>query len=324
MTPLDLTIVIPSAYRPAALSRCLDGLARQTVLPRATVVALRSDDAEGEEVCARFEQRQTTVVRVETGGVVVAMKAGLAAVDTEWVAFLDDDAEPAPSWCERASRYLTDTGVGCFGGRIFDLHGARTTARWIDASRRIAYVDAFGRPLSHLHDIPVIPRVEDVDFLPGANLFIRTVLARSADHGRAPGLAPGEELEWCFSARDKGFRVIYDSSLVVAHYPSPRKGSTPRDDSVAYAFEYAYMMSYVLARHRRGFSRALSLAYFSLVGLRASPGFLLLGPCALRPTLGARWRAAMKGRFQGLADAIHPADNGGRPAECLHSRRTSA
>ena len=196
-----------------------------------------------------------------------------------------------------------------------DLYGARTTARWIDASTRIAYVDAFGRPLSHLHDIPVTPRVEAVDFLPGSNLFLRTTLARLADHGRAPGLAPSEELEWCMSAQDEGFRVIYDSSLVVAHYPSPRKGSTPRDDTVAYAFEYAYMMAYVLARHRSGFGRALALAYFSLIGQRVSPGLLLLGPCSLRPSLAARWRAAMNGRVQGLSDAFRAVNRSGRSTE---------
>lgn len=313
--PLDLTVVIPSAYRPAALSRCLEAVSRQTVLPRTTIVVLRRDDTEGQEVCARFEQLRLSLVRVAVAGLIRARQAGLAAVKTGWIAFLDDDAEPAPDWCEHASRYLADATVGCFGGRILNLYGARTTARWIDSSTRIAYVDAFGRPLSHLHDIPVTPRVEDVDFLPGSNLFLRTTLARLADHGRAPGLAPSEELGWCMSARGEGFRVVYDSSLVVAHYPGPRTGSTPRDDSVAYAFEYGYMMSYLLARHRRGLSRALALAYFSLVGHRVSPGLLLLAPCSLRPGLAARWRAAMKGRVWGLGDVLRTVNKSRRSTE---------
>ncbi len=317
----DLTILVPSSYRPEALRRCLDAISRQTVAPRAVVVTLRPDDIEGERVCLHSEPPGPGVVHVVESGLIVARKAGLDRANTAWVAFLDDDAEPAPDWCERALPYLGDPSVGCLGGRIIDFHGARTTARWIGASVPIARVDAFGRLLSHLHDIPEgRGRVEDVDFLPGSNLFIRAAVARLADHGRAPGLAPGEELEWCMTAQDSGLRVVYDSSLVVAHYPAARRGATARHDKVGYAFEYAYMMSYVLARHRRGPRRALVMAYSGLVGARVSPGLLLLAPCLARPGLIRRWTAATKGRIQGWADARrsltkrHCRGNAGRAA----------
>ncbi len=297
----ELTVIVPSAYRPEALARCLAGLERQTPAPGSVIAVLRSDDVEGTAECAAHPG--VHVVSVQVRGLVAARQAGLMSAQTEWVSFMDDDAEPAPGWSAALAPYVADPEVGCVGGPILNIVGARTTAKWFEG-HAIARLDVFGRTVSHLHDLHDGHISADVDFLPGSNLTIRRELARSADHGRAPGMAPNEELEWCLTVKDAGLRVVYDSGIRVAHYPAARIGTEARGDKSAYAYAYAYMLTYTLLRHLRLTRRVLFVLYFWLLGQRAAPGILAAPIYALRPGGWAKAVSGMRGRAAGARDAM--------------------
>lgn len=297
----ELTVLVPSAYRPEQLARCLDALSLQTVPVGEILVVLRQDDVGGRSVCDSHDG--VRCVHVNGAGLVHARQRGLRDVSTTWVAFVDDDAEVAPDWCEQTCGYLIDASVGCVGGPIVNFIGARSTGGWFDEGAPVATIGFAGRTVSHLHDQPSVKRIEDVDFLPGSNMTLRRDLAILADHGNVPDLAPNEELEWCLTVKDAGYRVVYDSDIRVAHYPAKRVGAPERDDKEAYAYAYAYMLTYALVRHLSVIRRIAFLAYFWLVGQRAAPGLLLAPFYTIRIGGAGKTIAGMRGRWRAMSDA---------------------
>jgi GT2 family glycosyltransferase len=123
-----------------------------------------------------------------------------------------------------------------------------------------------------------------------------------ADHGEAPGTAPNEELEWCMTVKDAGYRVVYDSAIRVAHYTAARLNTRAREDKVAYAYSYAYMLTYAMLRHFGPVRSMVFLAYFWLVGQRVCPGMALVLLYALRPSGLSKAVAGMSGRLQAMRD----------------------
>ena len=298
----QLTVLVPSAYRPSQLQRCLAALYAQTLSPGQIVVVLRSDDGAG--MSARVPRPGVRVVSVAQGGLVRARRAGLRSIGTEWVAFMDDDAEAAPDWCERMAVHLADPTVGCVGGPIVNFVGVRSTTGWFGPGEPVVHLGYVGRVTSHLHDQPDVHRVEDVDFLPGSNMALRSRLALMANHGAAPGLAPGEEMEWCLTVKDAGYRVVYDSAIRVAHYSAPRVGAPAREDKVTYARSSAYTLAHTILRHFGPARSIIFLAYDMLIGRRVSPGIALVPFYALRPSGLDKVTSGMRGRWRAVLDSF--------------------
>ncbi len=303
---IDVSVVVPSLYRPTELARCLASLARQRPKVFEIIVVLRPDDRESRDLCeARTASSPIRVVEVDQPGVAAALRLGVASCRAGWVSFMDDDAEPAPDWTSLLRRHLSDSSVGCVGGSVINCLGARTRSGWFERTEPVTRVGVFGRVSSHLTDQPVDHRIEDVEFLLGSNLTMRTSVARVVTLGNATGMAAGEELEWCLTARNAGLRVLYDSDLRVAHYPAPRNGAPARDDRAAYARDFAYMQSYIFVRHFSLVRAASFFAYSFLVGRKCAPGVLPWPLYALRGQVGmAEWQGAMSGRLRGLADGF--------------------
>ncbi len=298
----DLTVVVPSAYRPGHLERCLAALCAQSLPPAGVVAVLRVDDEAGRAACARRPNVRVQTVSEE--GVIPALRAGVRAAVTGWVAFMDDDAEPAPDWCERLCGHMDDPTVGCIGGPIVNFVAARSTSRWFTSKEPVARLSWRGPAVSHLHDRPDEHRVEDVDFLPGSNMALRRELALEADHGRAPGLAPNHELEWCLTVKDAGLRVLYDSAVRVAHYSADRVGAPDRADKAAYAYAFAYMLTHAMLRHGGPARSVLFLASDWVLGRKVCPGAALAPLYALRPSGLAKTASGMRGRWQAMLDSI--------------------
>jgi len=93
---LTVTVVICSRNRPGMLRECLRAVARLNPKPDLVLVVDNSQgNKETEEVTREFGARYTIEPVV---GLSRARNRGLAECNTDIVAYLDDDAIPAPNW----------------------------------------------------------------------------------------------------------------------------------------------------------------------------------------------------------------------------------
>lgn len=122
MTPaLTVSVVIVSRARPAALRRCLLGVAQLFYHPFEVVVVA---DATGRTALRGLpEAAHIKLVAFDEANISAARNAGIAAAAGEVVAFIDDDSVPEPTWLTYLAAAFADPTVAAAGGFVRGRNG---------------------------------------------------------------------------------------------------------------------------------------------------------------------------------------------------------
>lgn len=131
-----ISVVIPTCRRPDLLQRCLEALARQDLAPGAFEVIIVDDAASDatraqvESWARRLASSDHTILYIPvTGprhGPATARNIGWRAAHSEFIAFTDDDCQPAPDWlCAGLAAFATGA-AGVSGKTILPLPSAPT------------------------------------------------------------------------------------------------------------------------------------------------------------------------------------------------------
>ena len=289
---MKLSVVIPSYRRPAALMRCLDGLAQQTRPPDEVIVVARPDDAETLDV-VRAARLPVVIAEVTTAGLLAAMRAGADAATGDVIAFTDDDAVARPDWAERLEAHFADAAVGGVGGR--DFIAEETDGETSDFGR----ISKWGRLVGNQH-LAVGP-AHRVDVLKGVNMAFRRAALALPTELRGQGAQIHSEIAICGWASSRGWRLILDPEVIVDHVPAwrpagdsrRRRGRDTRDASFNFVFG--------LLSTRPGLARRRA-AYGVLIGDWLTPGLLRIAVAlALRERDVLRIApAALRGQLEAL------------------------
>jgi GT2 family glycosyltransferase len=303
-----IAVVVPSYRRPADLARCLDALAAQTRPADQLVVVARFNDHETLAVAAARSPRERPfdiVTTGDNGGVVAALNAGLDAVDADVVAFTDDDAAPRPDWLMRIEgHFARDGGLGGIGGRdwIFQ-HGAFEDGEEAVVGR----LSWFGLCVGN-HHLGVGPPRE-VDMLKGVNMAFRTRAldgVRFDTRLRGGGAQVCNELGVSLAVKRNGWKLVYDPSVAVDHYPSVRHDEDRRNTFCAEAVgNAAFNETLLLCEHLGPLRRSVFVLWALSIGHRAAPGFLQWCRLVARRSEHAtqRFTATLRGRWSALKAA---------------------
>jgi glycosyltransferase involved in cell wall biosynthesis len=116
-----ISVVVPTKGRLSSLERCLEAL-RKADFEREQFEVVVANDRGGEQVeslVASFAaELQAAIARPQRAGPSAARNAGAAAARGAYVAFTDDDCEPAPSWLPALERSLEENPGAAVGGRV--------------------------------------------------------------------------------------------------------------------------------------------------------------------------------------------------------------
>jgi mycofactocin glycosyltransferase len=202
----ELTVVIPVRDRPAQLARALAALR-----PLTCVVV---DDASldpGRVAEVALEHGADLVVLEQNLGPAGARNAGLAAVTTRYVAFVDSDVEVAAADLVLLTRHFADPQVVLVGPQVAGV--ARSgRPRWFER------YDAAASSLT-LGDTPGVVRPgAAVAWLPSACLVGRT---GALTGGFDADLRVGEDVDLVWRLVASGARVRYDPSIPALHDARP-------------------------------------------------------------------------------------------------------
>lgn len=135
-----ISVVVPTKGRVRSLGRCLEALERSEFAGDRFEVVVSNDRGmhEVESLVAGFKERlRVSTITPERSGPSAARNAGAAAAGGEYVAFTDDDCEPAAGWLSALERSLAaNPGTAC-GGTVrngaTDNLGAIATQAVVDA-----------------------------------------------------------------------------------------------------------------------------------------------------------------------------------------------
>jgi glycosyltransferase involved in cell wall biosynthesis len=218
-----LTVVVCTHDRPHYLRACLASLAGEAgaAVPRSVVVVdSASSAAASVEIAALTAAHGGTLVRLDRPGLSLARNAGLAAVKTPWLAYIDDDARVAPDWCSNIARAIARLSprAAVFGGPIVPEWEAPCPSWWPPDLVPVLTILDWARP-GMVGDGSLPPHVEPY----GANMVFRGDALRAVGGfplhlGRVgTKLLSGEEAWVMRALRDAGWDVHYDPDVVVTH-----------------------------------------------------------------------------------------------------------
>lgn len=300
-----LTVVVCTQDRPHYLRHCLDSLAINWKTSSAcslVVVDSASAPDAAAEIAALTAAHEGALVRLEQSGLSLARNAGLAAVRTPWLGYIDDDARVAPGWCGAITRAIMrlPSRTAAIGGQIVPEWEAPCPDWWPpDLVPALTVLD-WERP-GRVGDGSLPPHVEPY----GANMVFRAEALRAVggfpvELGRVGSkLLSGEEAWVMRALRQSGWDVRYDPAIVVTHSIQATR-LTPRW-LLSRQFWSGASEAMVSRRSGEGVSRkALRMAVHA--ALRAPLAIWPAGSCLL-----IRQRCALafaSGYLRGVAAAI--------------------
>ena len=200
----DVTVVVPVRDRPAELSRLLASLGELACI----VVDDGSADAGAtKEIADRHGAR--FVALGSNAGPSAARNAGLAAVQSALVAFVDSDCVPSAGWLTPLLGHFEDPRVAAVAPRIVPAapaHPAGTVNRYESVRSSLDRGPREG---------PVRPG-SPIPFVPSAAILVRADVA-SGPELFDPGLRGGEDVDLVWRLVEAGWDVRYVPSGVVEH-----------------------------------------------------------------------------------------------------------
>ena len=296
-----VSVVVPTYARPHQLRQCLDGLLSQERPADQIVVVHRPDDQASAGVLDALAPGSVTVALVHEGGVLAAMRTGARAASGDIIAFTDDDAVPRPDWIATLLPHYADPRVGAVGGRdeVHPDDGAEDST-----TGAVGRLTRWGKLLGN-HNHGVGPAAQ-VDVLKGVNMSFRRQALALPRSMRGSGAQVHFEIAACGWARQRGWRLVYDPTALVDHYPGPRfdNDQRHRPDAEATANEAYNLVAAILESDPALLARRA--AFGVLVGDRATPGVVRAAAALVRHdrATASKLLPSLRGQFRGLYDAV--------------------
>lgn len=209
-----VTIIVCTFNRAEILPYCLDSLVDQTASQdQYEVIVVNNNSSDGTRYIAeQYACRQANfrVVSESRQGLSHARNRGWMETETEWVAYIDDDAKAAVNCVERILWIIETHDFDCFGG-LYEPWYLYGKPQWLKDS----YV-------SNINNISK-PQVLESGYASGGVMVVRRDLLerfggfniRFGMHGYR--IAYGEETDLQERFRSHGYTIGFDPDLKIHH-----------------------------------------------------------------------------------------------------------
>jgi glycosyltransferase involved in cell wall biosynthesis len=310
---MKITVLVPTYRRSKDLKRCLDALKQQIYPVDELFVTVRDTDDETYQFLQSYNYHPLPLNVLSTSrvGVVAAMNLALDHCSGDIIAITDDDAKPHADWLYQIkNHYLADKYLGAVGGRDWVYINANqeplsAPPRALITVGRLQWI---GRMIGNHHIGQGVAR--EVDFLKGVNSSYRIQAIqgdRFDDRLKGTGAQVHHEVGMCLSLKRRNWKIIYDPSIVVDHYPAIRFDEDQRDSFHRDAYyNAAYNQTLVLCDHLSNPRFFLYMVWIILIGTRGCFGalqairFLFIQ----KDLVLYKWMAAMLGHFHATCDGL--------------------
>ena len=218
-----VTVCLCTHNRPDYVRDCLAGLLRQTVgTSRFGIVVVDSGSSPRRAELAAIvaAHPNATLIQVDQPGVSLARNTGARAAADGYIAYIDDDAVPAPDWVERIIAAISSAPrpPAVLGGRILPLWEAPLPAWWPASLRGVlSIIETEG--CGELRG-PELPKTLEPY---GANITVHVPTMLSiGGFGTTVGrrgdlLLSDEDVQLTWRLQNSGHPARYDFRIVVYH-----------------------------------------------------------------------------------------------------------
>ena len=199
----DVTVVIPVRDNVSGLLRLVATLRGMqiVVVDDGSTIPVQESDFAGMHCDVSVLRHQ------RSKGPAAARNTGLAACNTDFVAFLDSDVVPRRGWLEALLGHFCDPAVALVAPRIVGMPQADNPVARYEAVRSSLDLG--------LREAPVVP-YGTVSYVPSAAIICRRA-ALTEVGGFDETLKSGEDVDLCWRFIEAGARLRYEPIALVAH-----------------------------------------------------------------------------------------------------------
>ena len=196
-----ISVYIPAYNAEEFLSRCIEGLLKQTLTPDEILVI---DDGSRDRTVeiARSYSEVRLIAHGENRGLGAARNMAFRAARNELVASLDADCVAETGWLEQLATNLDDERVGGAGGRLNESVQETMADRWRCEHMRQEWGDS---------------RVDNPPFLFGCNNIMRKSAVLECRGYNERLRTNGEDADLSRRMKAAGWWLIYDPTAVAKH-----------------------------------------------------------------------------------------------------------
>lgn len=211
-----VSVIIVHYNGKQVLNKCLESVFRQTY-PAVEVIVVDNDSKDESVGTIQQLYSAVTVLRSQRNtGYAGGNNYGGSCARGEYIAILNNDAYPEPTWLSNVMRhFLKDSGIGVIGSKIYrygtnilDSAGAN-----IDFPIGLAPGRGSGRSVSY-------DKVEEVAYVGGAAMVAKKTVLEQAGWFDEDYFCYHEETDLCWRVRLIGYKVLYVPDAVVYHQVS--------------------------------------------------------------------------------------------------------
>ncbi len=229
-----VSIVIPVYNQWAYTQACLGSLTEHTrVRYEVVVVDNASSDGTGEHLRQRDgdDGRLRVIANATNEGFTIAANQGMRACEGDFVVLLNNDTTVTSGWLEGLLHVAgSDDGIGIVGPKILSPETGmiQTIGGLIFRKGGVQAPPGQGMP----PDAPGLQHPFDVQYAEGSCMLIKRSVIDAIgylDETFAP--AYYEDTDYCFRAREAGFRVMYSPYSQIWHHSAVTSDAVKREDS---------------------------------------------------------------------------------------------
>ncbi|WP_166902608.1 mycofactocin biosynthesis glycosyltransferase MftF [Mycobacterium sp. DL440] len=199
----DVTVIIPVRDNVSGLHRLIAALRGLRVIVVDDGSAVPVSQSEFAEMHCDVQ----VLRHFRSNGPAAARNTGLAATETDFVAFLDSDVVPRRGWLEALLGHFCDPAVALVAPRIVGLHTADNVVARYEAVRSSLDLG--------MREAPVVP-YGPVSYVPSAAIICRRS-ALTGVGGFDETMQSGEDVDLCWRLVESGARLRYEPIALVAH-----------------------------------------------------------------------------------------------------------
>lgn len=228
------SIIVLAFNKRACTERCLESLlASRNPFELVTVDNGSTDGTTAllEDFVPRLAEagRPMTVIRNEKNrGAVVGRNQAMEVAQGEYCVFLDNDVYAVdPLWLDKLAEPLRTDRVNAIAGPVLVFAGEPDTIQCagggISRSGRVQFIGRGER-----RDDARFARRREVQFVISACMMFRRTLTEEIgrlDEAYSP--VQYEDIDFCYRARERGYRVIYEPSVFMLHDESATTAQSP-------------------------------------------------------------------------------------------------
>lgn len=199
----DVTVVIPVRDNVSGVQRLIATLRgmRVIVVDDGSVTPLQEADF------SHLHGSVQILRHARSKGPAAARNTGLAACNSDYVAFLDSDVVPRRGWLEALLGHFCDPAVALVAPRIVGLNQPDNLVARYEAVRSSLDLG--------LREAPVVP-YGTVSYVPSAAIICRRAVLKDVG-GFDETLKSGEDVDLCWRFIEAGARLRYEPIALVAH-----------------------------------------------------------------------------------------------------------